>query len=86
MQAYSDPTRESDPYALPDVEVFEVWTDKHGKRHNDFETEDQEEPCEDGWYYWFCFPGCLPDSDPVGPFTTEAEALADAQEGYDDES
>lgn len=31
------------------------------------------------WWYWYCFPGCLPDSDPVGPFDTEAEALADAQ-------
>jgi hypothetical protein len=35
----------------------------------------------EGWYYWFCFPGCMPDSDPIGPFTTEAEALADAQAG-----
>lgn len=34
---------------------------------------------EPGWYWWACFPGCLPDSDPMGPFATEAEALADAQ-------
>jgi hypothetical protein len=34
-----------------------------------------------GWYWWTCFPGCMPDSDPFGPFATEAEALADAQEG-----
>ena len=33
-----------------------------------------------GWYWWSCFPGCLPDSDPNGPFATEAEALADAQD------
>ena len=33
-----------------------------------------------GWFYWNCFPGCLPDSDPFGPFDTEAAALADAQE------
>lgn len=31
-----------------------------------------------GWYWWACFPGCLPDGEPVGPFATEAEALADA--------
>jgi hypothetical protein len=39
--------------------------------------------CSDlgGWYWWACFPGCMPDSDPIGPFETEAEALADAQEG-----
>ena len=34
-----------------------------------------------GWFYWFCFPGCLPDSEPKGPFETEAEALADARGG-----
>lgn len=33
-----------------------------------------------GWYWWACFPGCLPDGDPVGPFDTEEEALADARE------
>ena len=33
------------------------------------------------WYYWFCFPGCLPDGDPVGPFASQEEALADAQAG-----
>ena len=32
-----------------------------------------------GWYWWSCFPGCLPNSDPIGPFATKAEALADAQ-------
>lgn len=32
------------------------------------------------WYYWFCFPGCLPDSDPIGPFDSEADALADARD------
>jgi hypothetical protein len=27
----------------------------------------------------------MPDSDPIGPFATGALALADAQEGYDDD-
>lgn len=31
-----------------------------------------------GWYWWPCSPGCLPDGDPVGPFATSEEALADA--------
>ena len=39
---------------------------------------------EPAWYWWACFPGCLPDSDPSGPFATEAEALADAREGLED--
>jgi hypothetical protein len=32
-----------------------------------------------GFYWWSCSPGCLPDSDATGSFTTEAEAIADAQ-------
>jgi len=33
-----------------------------------------------GWYWQACFPGCLPDGPPMGPFATEAEAIADAQD------
>ena len=33
-----------------------------------------------GWYWWSCFPGYLPDSDPSGPFNTELAAIADAQD------
>ena len=35
---------------------------------------------EPGWYWWACFPGCLPDGDPSGPFATEDEALSNAQD------
>lgn len=66
-QHYSDPSREGDPHALPDVEVFYT------------KGQSGEWELEPGWYWWACFPGCLPDSDPNGPFATEAEALADAQ-------
>ena len=93
MQAYSNPKRANDPHALPDVEVFEVWTDKLGRQHNSFMDENQSESgndslCSDGFYWWSCLPGCMPDSDPLGPFATEAEALADAQENAveDDDS
>jgi hypothetical protein len=93
MQAYSNPKRESDPYALPDLEVFEVWTDDKGKHNAFYFYTDgferggcEEDLSPDGWYYWFCFPGCLPDSDPEGPFDTKEEALADAQHGAEEES
>ena len=33
-----------------------------------------------GWYWWACFPGCLPDSDPSGPFATSRDAREDADE------
>jgi hypothetical protein len=35
---------------------------------------------ESGWYWWPCFPGCMPDGEPNGPFETEQEAIDDAQE------
>ena len=79
MQAYSDPKRESDPYSLPDVEVFYAEAG---------EIEPSEageiEPSEAGFYYWYCFPGCMPDSEATGPFATEDEALEDAREQASD--
>ena len=33
---------------------------------------------ESGWYWWACFPGCLPDGEACGPFATEQEAREDA--------
>jgi hypothetical protein len=68
MQAYSDPRRESDPHALPDVEVWE-----------ETETMDLGFECGPGFYWQSCSPGCLPDGEPIGPFDTEAEALADCR-------
>ena len=79
MQAYSNPKRANDPYALPDLEVFYADAGELG------DVSDGEKN-EAGWYYWFCFHGCLPDSDPVGPFESEAEALADAQAGSEDDA
>jgi hypothetical protein len=82
MQAYSDVEREAEPYALPDVEVFLV--EDHGRVNGEpfvlpHEPGETAYGLVNGWYWWSCFPGCLPDSEPVGPFDTEAEALADAQ-------
>lgn len=34
---------------------------------------------EPGWYWWACFPGCMPDSDAIGPFPTEEAAFRAAQ-------
>lgn len=71
-QIYSDPSREVDPVALPDMETF---------YHEGGELGDVlDAESEAGWYYWFCLPGCLPDSDPIGPFETEEEAIDAARE------
>ena len=74
---YSNPARETDPYAVPDVEVFRV-------HMADRMTNEDGEPLELGWYYWACFPGCLPDGEPVGPFATKADAIADMREQWND--
>jgi hypothetical protein len=62
------------------------------------ETGNDTEPCEEracrheelrviiqhvGWFYWFCMPGCMPDTEPIGPFDSEAEALEDARKDHD---
>lgn len=94
-QAYSNPDREHEPHALPDIEVFKrfyincskcgsvLLTDSGYYSCSECERMGNTERTEQGWFYWFCFPGCLPDSDPNGPFPTKAEALADAQSNND---
>ena len=79
-QHYSNPSRENDPHALPDVEVFYARAGELGLS-TDADPYAEPEANEAGWYYWFYFPGCLPDGDPIGPFSTRDEAIADAQEG-----
>lgn len=103
MQAYNDVTREDDPGALPDVEVWEAHTYRYDCRHCGEFTLDEDSATADpdgavcpscgqgegtlartgetAWFWWSCFPGCLPDSEPMGPFATVEEALADAREG-----
>jgi len=76
MRLYSDPSREVETYALPDVEVFHAGADE-------LQWEGQEGPSEVGWYFWSCFPWCLPDSDPIGPYATEEAAASAAREWYE---
>lgn len=83
-QVYSNPKRESDPYALPDVEVFYMDEIDCKRRQEEYEmglSLNTPEVFEftPGWYWWACLPGCLPDSDPIGPFDTEQDAIDDAQ-------
>lgn len=57
-----------------DLEIF------HCPDDYDLESDYDEEDYETGWYWWSCSLGCLPDGDPIGPFSTEKEALKDAVE------
>ena len=44
----------------------------------DPDNVDDGNPLTPGFYWQSCFPGCLPDSDPFGPFTSASEATEDA--------
>lgn len=98
MQVYSSPDRESDTYACPDVEVFQLTAHEVAELAEDdihefmrrhefrlanmnrrtreamFDAMVDELGITGGWFYWYCFPGCLPDSSPFGPYASAAEA------------
>jgi hypothetical protein len=71
-QYYSNPARESAPHALPDVETFAM---THAEIVDCDWRDDDGEYLGEGWYYWYCFPGCMPDSPAFGPYATEDDAL-----------
>jgi hypothetical protein len=45
-----------------------------------FDAMIEEEGIQGGWFYWYCFPGCMPDSDPIGPYDSSKEAKQAAQD------
>ncbi len=72
---YSNNADSDNPHKLPNVEVFYL---------NEAEAQEMfGEDGEEGWYWWACFPGCLPDGEPSGPFPTEYDAECDAEEEQD---
>ena len=110
-QIYTDPSRESDPNALPNAETFKGYDHQCPEcstyvplfpgyygvlspvRAQCPECEHIGVTCtsiDTRWFWWPCSPnailnvlgvsGCLPDSDPIGPFDTETLAIADAQQ------
>lgn len=82
MQFYTDPTRENDKWALPDAEVFYDDADDAGNGPRNFDSEGN--PVEPGYYWWICFPGCLPESDAHGPFPTQEAAINSARVYFED--
>ena len=76
MYAYSDPNRENDENALPNIEISflgALTIQQEGLTYED------GEPLEEGYYWQACFPGCMPDGELVGPFETQAAAIEDAR-------
>ena len=79
-QEYSNPKRAKDAYSLPDIEVFHLTAQEAAVA-----LAGEEGGTEGGWFWWPCFPGCIPDGPAIGPFKTRAEAIADAREGTEDD-
>ena len=104
--AYSNPERESDTYALPDVwitqmtaeEIAEgmedaIWERRRrfplaqmnsGERERLLASIVEEEGISGGWMYCYCVPGCMPDSEWMGPYSTYAEAVEAMREEVQD--
>jgi hypothetical protein len=82
VQFHTDRTRRHKPHALPDGEVF--WQGSHcdTESHTQLTSTCHVDTCyrEAGYWYWYCFPGCLPDSDPIGPFPNIFRAVRDARQ------
>ena len=55
--------------------TFHQFTSPDGEPFGSFEVFQDVEASEASFYWQSCFPDCLPDSDAVGPFQTEAEAI-----------
>lgn len=77
MQVYSNPADRDNPHKLPDIEVFQAdGTDAY--------TDSEGTALAAGYYWWVCVPGCLPDSEAYGPFTSADEAASDAVAFHED--
>ena len=104
MRFYSDPSRESEKWSLPDCQAFRMTAEEVAETMQDeivnlmkrrefrlasinprvrakmIETLIEENAIKGGWFYQYCFPGCLPEGDPVGPFATCDDAIEACRE------
>ena len=57
---------------------YHNFVDEDGNTFGSFEVFEEEK----SFYWWPCFPGCLPDTqdDPTGPFVSYKKAFEDAQD------
>jgi len=56
---------------------FRLATMNSRTRDKMFDAMIEEHSIKGGWFFWFCVPGCMPDSDAFGPYpTAKAAALA----------
>lgn len=73
-------TQEGSEYGS--FEVF--WDDSDNSYGHDRNYDSKGEPVKPGWYWWSCFPGCLPEGEAKGPFGSSTAAMRDADEFHPD--
>ena len=60
-------------------EVFYVDDNLHPDNED---ARPEDHTFEEGWYWWNCQPGFLPEGEPQGPHDSEDEARNDLNEEY----
>lgn len=104
MHFYTDPSRQSDTYAMPDARVYELTarevaemdedTIRSYMRRREFQLAAMSSRVRDamfdamikdlaitgGWFFDYCLPGCLPDSQPFGPYESRDAAITAARD------
>lgn len=94
---YLTKAQEQDKWSLPSIETFHMTAEEFAQADADTWMAERTQELDpdphsnltdcselEGWYWWTCLPGCMPDSEPMGPFDTEEEALEDAREGMEE--
>jgi hypothetical protein len=65
---------------------FRLWSMNSATREKMIDAIIEEQGITGGWFYWFCFPGCLPDSQPMGPFASRDEAIEACRDEWSDDA
>jgi hypothetical protein len=65
------------------LEIFESnyseTENKYGEKEIDLNGNENGK----AWFFWFCLPGFLPDSDVFGPYLSADEAMNEAESMFD---
>ena len=69
----------TDPETGENHGSFEVFYNDQSGDWSEFQDENGD-LLPIGYYWWACFPGCIPDGDFSGPFSTIEEAIRDAND------
>ena len=72
-------TMEEEIYAAMKLPEFRLASMNGRDREKLLDYIVEEHSVTGGWFYWYCFPGCLPEGSPFGPYKSQRAALAAAR-------